>query len=105
MLSRHLEHFVALTSLKAEQIAQLNPSAETNHVNQICIKPPKKSKEHMALGPAPGALAISQSQHCNVLTVLGVQGAEMAPAAHGSLFSGFLSPLQKCAVCSLPASW
>lgn len=53
MPSWHSEHFAALTSLKAEQIAQLNPSAETNHVNQICIKPPKKSKEHIALGPAP----------------------------------------------------
>lgn len=50
MLSWHLEHFSALTSLKAEQIAQLNPSAETNHVNQICTKPPEKSKQHITVG-------------------------------------------------------
>lgn len=76
MLSWHLEHFSALTSLKAEQIAQLNLSAETNHVNQICIKPPKKSKQHITLGPAPRALVgpIFLHQHCKVLTVQWAQG-------------------------------
>lgn len=107
MLSWHLKHFAALTSLKAEQIAQLNPSAETNHANQICIKPPKKSKEHIALGPAPRALVepISLWQHCNVLNcavswgALGAERAEMAPAAHGFLFPGVSVPSAE--VCSL----
>lgn len=113
MLSWHLEHFSALTSLKAEQIAQLNPSAETNHVNQTCIKPPKESKQHITLGLVPSALVgpISLCQHCNVLTVPWAQGlwgqrqrGLRWPQQPVELCSqGCLSQCKVCAVYSLPA--
>lgn len=107
MLSWHLEHFSALTSLKAEQIAQLNPSAETNHVNQICIKPPEKSKQHITLGQPQELL--SDPLHCVSTAMYWLcwelwgqrQGGLRGPQQPTELCShGILSPLQKSVQCT-----
>lgn len=65
-------HSPDLTSCKTEQTPQQSLSAETNHVNDIYIKQPKRSKQCISVGTAhrASAGAISPCQHCALLTVL-----------------------------------
>lgn len=65
-------HSLDLTSCKTEQTLQQNLSAETNRVNDICIKEPKNSKQCTSVGTAhrASAGAISPCQHRALLTVL-----------------------------------
>lgn len=96
------------TNCTTESISWNQPRQSNLHKTTQEIKTTRHSgASTTSFGWTHCTVSALQCADCAVSTrALGAERAEMAPAAHGALFSGIFVPsTEMCAVYSLPASW